>query len=74
MKDSVTYSNMPDELPAYGTVCQKQDNQIRQRRAKKAAQNEGGRVGFASARPPVPPKVPKTAQAGTVAGYNGPAP
>jgi hypothetical protein len=37
MKDSFTYSDMPEELPAFVTVCQKRDNQIRQRRAEKAA-------------------------------------
>jgi len=40
MKDSFTYSDMPEELPAFVTVCQKRDNQIRQRRAEKAAQNK----------------------------------
>jgi len=30
MKDSFTYSDMPEELPAFVTVCQKRDNQIRQ--------------------------------------------
>jgi len=39
MKDSFTYSDKPEELPAFVTVCQKRDNQIRQRRAEKAAQN-----------------------------------
>jgi len=31
MKDSFTYSDMPEELPAFVMVCQKRDNQIRQR-------------------------------------------
>jgi hypothetical protein len=31
MTDSFTYSKMPEELPAFVTVCQKWDNQIRQR-------------------------------------------
>jgi len=48
MKDSFTYSDMPEELPAFVTVCQKRDNQIRQRRAEKAAQNTGSGIGFAS--------------------------
>jgi len=74
MKDSFTYSDMPEELPAFVTVCQKRDNQIRQRRAEKAAQNKGSRIGFASSRPPPTPKAPETAPAGTVAGYTGPAP
>jgi hypothetical protein len=30
MKDSFTYSDMLEELPAFVTVCQKRDNQIRQ--------------------------------------------
>ena len=30
MKDSFTYRNMPEELPAFVTVCQKRDIQIRQ--------------------------------------------
>jgi hypothetical protein len=29
MKDSFTYSDMPEELPAFVTVCQKRDDQIR---------------------------------------------
>jgi hypothetical protein len=74
MKDSFTYSDMPEELPAFVTVCQKRDNQIRQRRAEKAAQNKGSGVGFASPRPPPAPKAPEIAPAGTVAGYTGPAP
>jgi hypothetical protein len=31
MKDFFSYSDMPEELPAFVTVCQKRDNQIRQR-------------------------------------------
>jgi len=75
MKDFFTYSDMPDELPAFVTVCQKRDNQIRQRRAEKAAQNKGSGIGFASSpRPPQTPKAPEIAPAGMVAGYTGPAP
>jgi len=74
MKDSFTYSDMPEELPVFITVCQKRDNQIRQRRAEKAAQNKGSGIGFASPRPPPTPKTPEAAPAGTVAGYTGPAP
>ena len=74
MKDSFTYSDMPDELAAFVTVCQKRDNQIRQRRAENAAQNKGRGIRFASSRPPPTPKAPETAPAGTVAGYTGPAP
>jgi len=74
MKDSFTYSDMPDELPVFVTVCQKRDNQIRQRRAEKAAQNKGGGTGFASPWPPPASKSPEMAPVGTVAGYTGPAP
>jgi hypothetical protein len=31
MKESFKYSDMPEELPAFVTVCQKRDNQIWQR-------------------------------------------
>jgi len=37
MKDSFTYSDMPEELPAFATVCQQQDNQIQQQRVEKVA-------------------------------------
>jgi len=74
MKDSFTYSDMPEELPAFVTDCQKRNNQIRQRRAEKPAQNKGSGIGFASPRPPPPSKAPEEAPAGTVAGYTGPAP
>jgi hypothetical protein len=74
MKDSFTYSDMSEELPAFVTVCQKRDNQIRQRGAEKAAQNTGSGIGFASPRPPPAPKAPEKAPAGTIAGYTGPAP
>jgi hypothetical protein len=74
MKDFLMYSDMPEELPAFVTVCQKRDNQIQQRRAEIAAQNTGSRTGFASPRPPPTPRAPETAPAGTVAGYTGPAP
>jgi hypothetical protein len=73
MKDSFTYSDMPEKLPEFVSVCQKRDNQIWQRRAEKAAQNKGGGIGFASPRPPPPPKAPEAAPAGTVTGYTGPA-
>jgi hypothetical protein len=71
-KDSFTYIDMPEELPAFVPVCQKWDNQIHQRRAEKAAHNKGGEVGFASPRPPPPPKTPETAPAESGAGYTGP--
>jgi len=74
-KYSFTYSDMPEELPAFVSVCQIRDNQIRQRRAEKAALNNGGGTGSASSRrPPAPPNDPAGAPAGTVAGYSGPAP
>jgi hypothetical protein len=74
MKDSFTYSNMPEELPAFVTICHKRDHQIRQRRAEKAAQNTGSGIGFASPRPPPTLKGPEAAPAGTLATYTGPAP
>ena len=40
MKDSFIHPDMPDQLPAFVTLCQKRDNQIRQRRAEKAAQHK----------------------------------
>jgi len=69
MKDSFCYSEVPDELPAFVTVGQKWDNQIRQQRAEKAAQNKGGGIGFASPRPPPPSKALEMLPAGMVAGY-----
>jgi hypothetical protein len=74
MKDSFAYSDMPEELPAFVTVCQKRDNLIWQSRAETAAQNKGSGIDFASPRPLPPPKAPETAPAGTIAGYTGPAP
>jgi len=74
MKDSFTYSDMPEELPAFVTVCQERDDQIRQRCVEKAAKHMGRGTGFASSpRPPAPPKDPSGAHAGTVPGYTGPA-
>ena len=76
MKDSFIYTDMPDELPAFVTLCQKRDNQIRQRKAEKAAQYRWtSSAGPPSApRAPAPPKAPEVAPAGTVDGYTGPAP
>jgi hypothetical protein len=74
MKDSFTFSDMCEELPAFVTVCSKQDTQIRQWRAEKASQNTRVGVCFASPRPPPVPTDPERAPAGTVAGYTGPAP
>jgi hypothetical protein len=74
MKDFFTCSDIPEELPAFMTVCQKRDNQIRLRQAEKVAQNKETGIGFASPRPPPPPKAPDTAPARTIAGYTGPAP
>jgi len=75
MKDSFTYSDMPEELPVVVTVCQKWENWIRQRCAEKATQNYCGETGFASSpRPAATPKDSTGAPAGTVAGYTGPAP
>jgi len=75
MNDSFTYSDMPQELPVFVTVCQKRDYQIQQRCEEKSAQNTRGVTGFASSpRPPAPPEDPAGSPAGTVAGYTGPAP
>jgi len=40
MKDSFIHTDMPEELPAFITLCQERDNQIRQRKAEKAAQHK----------------------------------
>ena len=70
MNGSFTYSDMPQELRAYVPVCQKQNNQIQQWRAEKAAQNMGGGTGFAlSPKPPAPHKDSAGAPARTVSGY-----
>jgi hypothetical protein len=74
MKDSFTYSDMPEEIRAFLTLSQKWDNHIRQHRAEKAAQSKRSGQGFASPRPPPPPRVPEAAATGTVARYTGPAP
>jgi hypothetical protein len=76
MKDSFIHTDMPDELPAFVTLCHNRDNQIRQRKAEKAAQHKWTpSTGSASApRAPPPPKAPETAPVGTVAEYSGPAP
>jgi hypothetical protein len=76
MMDSFIHTNMPDELPAFITLCQKRDNQIRQRKEEKAAHHKWtSSTGSPSApRAPVPPKTPESVPAGTVAGYTGPAP
>jgi len=76
LKDSFIHTDMPDELPAFVTLCQKRDNQIRQRKAEKAAQHKWtASAGSPSApKTPAPPRTPETAPAGTVAGYTGPAP
>jgi hypothetical protein len=76
MKDSFIHTDMPDDLPAFLMLCQKQDNQIRQCKAEKAAQHKWtSSIGSPSApRAPAPPKAPEAAPVGTVAGYTGPAP
>jgi hypothetical protein len=75
-KDSFIHTDMPDELPAFVTLYQKRDNQIRQRKAEKAAHHKWtSSPGSPSApRVPAPPKAPEVAPAGMVAGYTGPAP
>jgi len=74
MKNSFTYSDIPEELVAFVTVCLKPDNQIHQPQVEKAAQNIGGGIGFVSPRPHPALRATKTAPAATVAGYTGPAP
>jgi hypothetical protein len=75
MKDSIIHTDMPEDLPAFLTLCQKRDNQIRQRKAEIAAQHKW--TPPSTTKPPPPPpasRAPEAAPAGTVAGYNGPAP
>jgi len=75
LKDSFTYSDMPEELPRFWTVYKTRDNQILQLRAETAPHNTGGGTGFvSSSRSLAPPTDPAGAPAGTVAGYTGPAP
>jgi hypothetical protein len=74
IKDSFTYRDMPEEIPAFLMLGQKLNNQLRQRPAEKAEQNTGSGVGFASHRPTPPPIVPQMVPAGTLTGYTGPAP
>jgi hypothetical protein len=76
MKDSFIHTVMPEELPAFVTLLQKRDNQIRQRKVEIAAQHKWtASTGSPSTpRAPAPPKAPEAAPAGTVAGYTGPAP
>jgi hypothetical protein len=76
MKDSFIHTDMPEDIPAFVTLCQKRDNQIRQRKAEKAAQHKWtSSTGSPSApRVPASPKAPEAAPAGTVSGYTGPAP
>jgi len=76
MKDSFIHTDMPEELPAFVTLCQKWDNQIRHRKAENAAQHTWTTsTGSPSApRVPAPLKAPASAPAATVAGYTGPAP
>jgi len=73
MTDSFTDSDMPEELPAFVTVCREPENQIRQRGAENCAQNPGEAIGFASPRRPPSPQAPETSSAGTIAGYTEPA-
>jgi hypothetical protein len=40
MKHCFIYTDMPDKLPAFVVLCQKQDTRIRQRTAEKAAQQK----------------------------------
>jgi hypothetical protein len=75
MKESFIHTDMPEDLPAFVTLWQKRDNQIRQRKAEKAAQHKW--TSPSATKPPPPPPAamtPEKAPAGTVAGYTGPAP
>jgi hypothetical protein len=75
MKDYFIHTDMPEDLPAFVTLCQKRDNQIRQRKAEIAAQHKW--TPPSTTKPPPPPpasRAPEAAPAGTVAGYTGPAP
>jgi hypothetical protein len=76
MKDNIIHTDMLDELPVFVTLRQKRDNQIRQKKAEKAAQHKWtSSTGSPSApRAPTPPKPPEAAPAGTVNGYTGSAP
>jgi hypothetical protein len=76
MKYCFIHTDMPDELPAFVTVCQKRDNQIWQRKAEIEAQYKWTILtGSPSApRAPAPPKAPEATAVGTVGGYTGPAP
>jgi hypothetical protein len=68
IKDSFTYSDLPEDLPAFVTVCQTRDNQIRQQCAEKAVQNKGSGIGFASPRLTPPPRTPEVAPAEMIGG------
>jgi hypothetical protein len=63
MKHSFTYSDRPEELPAFVMACQKGENQSPQGRAEMAAQNKETEIGFASPKPPHAPNIPETAPA-----------
>jgi hypothetical protein len=76
MKDSFTYSDVSDDLGTFVSTCQKRDDQIRHRKAERAAQHKwSSSTGLPSApRAPVRPMAPEAAPAGTVARYTGPEP
>jgi hypothetical protein len=76
MKDLFMHTDMPDKLPVFVAMCQKRDNQIRQRKAEKAAQQTWtSSTGSPRApRAPAPPMAREATPAGTVAGYTGPGP
>jgi hypothetical protein len=76
MKDSFIHTDLLDELPAFVTLCQKRDNQIRHQRAENAAHHKwAGSIGSPSPlKAPTPTKAPESAPTGTVAGCKGPAP
>jgi hypothetical protein len=75
MKDSFIHTDMPEDLPVFVMLCQKGDNQIRQRNVEKATQHKWTPPSTTKPSPPPPAsKAPEAAPAGTVTGYTGPAP
>jgi len=71
LKDFFIHTDMPDDLPVFGTLCQKRDNQIRQGRGEKAAQHKWTGLTGSSTTPkvPTPPTAPEMSPAETISGY-----
>jgi hypothetical protein len=75
MKDSIIHTDMPEDLSAFVTLFQKRDNQIRQRKAEKAAQYKWTPPSMTKpSSPPPASNAPETAPAEIVTSYTGPAP